>query len=62
MKKFIYAFGEEEYKKLLSEGFVFMSKNKLDDKDVYVFLNNSKSLNFSKERQERLMFTNKLYF
>lgn len=62
MKKFIYTFSEEEYKELLTEGFVFMSKIRLNDKDAYVFLNSNKIFNFSKERQERLMFTDKLYF
>ena len=63
-KKFIYTFSEEEYKRLLKDGFPYMNKVNLGKKVAYVFFNDnvSKVMNFSEDRKKELFFTNDMYF
>ena len=57
--KFIYAYDNETKEKLLDEGYKLMTTQILNDKKVFVFLNNGKKLNFE---SENVKFTNKLMF
>lgn len=63
-KKFIYTFSEEEYKRLLKDGFPYMNKVSFGKKVAYIFLNDnvSKVMNFSEDRKKELFFTNDMYF
>ena len=63
-KKFIYTFSEEEYKRLLKDGFPYMNKVNCGKKVAYIFLNDnvSKVMNFSEDRKKELFFTNDMYF
>lgn len=60
--KFIYVFNENEYKKLLTQGFSYICKCNLGKHDAYVFENNNKSLNFTELDKKQLLFSNKMYF
>ena len=57
--KFIYAYDNETKEKLLDKGYKLMTTQILNDKKVFVFLNNGKKLNFE---SENVKFTNKLMF
>ena len=63
-KKFIYTFSEEEYKRLLKDGFPHINKVNFGKKVAYIFLNDnvSKVMNFSEDRKKELFFTNDMYF
>lgn len=61
MNKFIYAFKEEDKHELLSQGLVFLCEGIIDEKTVYVFLNNAK-VKFSDDDKRKFMFSNKLFF
>ena len=63
-KKFIYTFSEEEYKRLLKDGFPYINKVNFGKKEAFIFLNNniSKVMNFSEDRKKELFFTNDMYF
>ena len=63
-KKFIYTFSEEEYKRLLKDGFPYINKVNFGKKVAYIFLNDnvSKVMNFSEDRKKELFFTNDMYF
>lgn len=61
MNKFIYAFNEEDKHELLSQGLVFLCEGIIDEKTVYVFLNNTK-VKFSNDDKRKFMFSNKLFF
>lgn len=60
--KFIYCFNEEEYKRLLSQGFSYICNCNMGKNKAYVFENNCKSLNFSENDKKQILFTNKMYF
>ena len=57
--KFIYAYDNETKEKLLDEGYKLMTTQILNDKKVFVFLNNGKKLNFD---NMNINLTNKLMF
>ena len=57
--KFIYAFDNETKEKLLDKGYKLMTTQILNDKKVFVFLNNGKKLNFD---NMNINLTNKLMF
>lgn len=57
---FIYVFEEQEKDKLILNGYKFICKNQIGDKNAYVFENNNK-LNFAKENIKAYK-TSKLYF
>lgn len=63
-KKFIYTFSEEEYKRLINDGFPYINKVNFGKKEAYIFLNDniSKVMNFSEDRKKELFFTNDMYF
>ena len=61
MNKFIYAFNEEDKHELLSQGVVFLCEGIINEKTVYVFLNNAK-VKFSNDDKRKFMFSNKLFF
>ena len=63
-KKFIYTFSEEEYKRLIKDGFPYINKVNFGKKEAFIFLNNniSKVMNFSEDRKKELFFTNDMYF
>ena len=57
--KFIYAYDNKTKEKLLDEGYKLMTTQILNDKKVFVFLNNGKKLNFD---NMNINLTNKLMF
>lgn len=57
---FILVFNEEDKERLLSNGYRFICKNIISNKDVFVFEDNNK-LNFEKENI-KFKKTNKLFF
>lgn len=57
--KFIYAYDNETKEKLLDKGYKLMTTQILNDKKVFVFLNNGKKLNFE---EMDIKLTNKLMF
>ena len=57
--KFIYAYDNGTKEKLLDEGYKLMTTQILNDKKVFVFLNNGKKLNFD---NMNINLTNKLMF
>ena len=57
--KFIYAYDNETKEKLLDKGYKLMTTQILNDKKVFVFLNNGKKLNFD---NMNINLTNKLMF
>ena len=57
--KFIYAYDNETKEKLMGNNYKLMTTQILNDKKVFVFLNNGKKLNFE---SENVKFTNKLMF
>lgn len=57
--KFIYAYDNETKEKLLDNGYKLMTTQILNDKKVFVFLNNGKKLNFD---NMNINLTNKLMF
>ena len=61
MEKFIYAFNEEDKHELLNQGLVFLCEGVMNEKSVYVFMNNTK-VKFSSEDKRKFMFSNKLFF
>ena len=62
MEKFIYVFDTETRDKLLTDKFTFICKSKLGNKECYVFENNQKAINFSKDDKKKLIFSNMMYF
>lgn len=57
--KFIYVYDNETKEKLLDEGYKLMTTQILNDKKVFVFLNNGKKLKFD---NMNINLTNKLMF
>ena len=57
--KFIYAYDNETKEKLLDKGYKLMTTQILNDKKVFVFLNNGKKLNYD---NMNINLTNKLMF
>lgn len=57
--KFIYVYDNETKEKLLDKGYKLMTTQILNDKKVFVFLNNGKKLNFD---NMNINLTNKLMF
>lgn len=61
MKKFIYAFTEEDKKELILNGFKYRCEQNIGNKVVYVFDNDAKKLNFSLDKSKYVL-DNKLFF
>ena len=57
--KFIYAYDNETKEKLMGNNYKLMTTQILNDKKVFVFLNNGKKLNFE---EMDIKLTNKLMF
>lgn len=57
--KFIYAYDNETKEKLMGNNYKLMTTQILNDKKVFVFLNNGKKLNFD---NMNINLTNKLMF
>lgn len=57
--KFIYVYDNETKEKLMNNGYKLMTTQILNDKKVFVFLNNGKKLNFD---NMNINLTNKLMF
>lgn len=56
---FLYVLNEQDKIKIESEGYKFICKNKLNNKEIYIFEDNNK-LKFNKDI--KVFRTNRLYF
>lgn len=61
MKKFIYVFTEECYKKLINCGFSYVCEHNMGDKKAFVFQGDYKKLNFTLDKSKYVV-DNKLFF
>ena len=61
MTKFMKVIDEEFANKCLLQGLKLLNKDKIDNKDIWVFVVNKK-LNFSKEEKTKFILTNRLNF
>ncbi|MDU6996525.1 MAG: hypothetical protein E6356_16845 [Terrisporobacter othiniensis] len=59
--KFIYVFNEEDKKELILNGFKYICEQKMGNKQVYIFNNDSNKLNFTLDKSKYVM-DNKLFF
>lgn len=55
MDKFIYCFNEEDKKELILNGFTYICEQKMGNKQVYIFNNDSNKLNFTLDKSKYVM-------